>query len=916
MQILNRNWKKSNNNIKQLEEVVWKNKKIYLYIRGLKKDDLVLARQRNFTDEIIGIIEEVQWNDRTSYVATFEVANLGEKLNSTWDFYVISNNQKPIRLKSNLDFKENDVYKIDNKNIQLNPYTTVQYNFSVKTSITKTITNIKEISIIDNNINISLNMLTDKKISTIDLFKKNDKLKKYCDIKQLKNMNNYNNSDVIIKYSIEEILQYIDGNKENKLFLTITYSNGSEEELDLKVKDNFLNEVITFNNKKIYIYEKENELYIKYEDKDIEAQVTSIYSYVDKFIINGYIKSYLDEKVDIYNLLIVNRENKKCISQSISMIKNNSFKVKINTKDLLEKEMKDGVWDLYINCGDRKIRLESTIDDIENKQKVINIPQQIIGNSEDSYVYKLYYSLENEISLIIRKYINIKAIKECIFTKNKLILRGIFFVEPPLQVLPQNFTSNINIKGYYSRNYNLKSDIFTEQTSNRYNTNFNMKIDISILNKQQKKELRQDILTNTISLESTINNFNIKMVGVIDKKGVIETSNKINEFIKYNSENYMRKAYKIFNKILPIDNNMVIYQSFHGKSFSGNPKAIYKEIIKSKANHKGIWVLENPYTEVPKDTIIVKPNTLQYYYYMARAKYFVNNGNFPDFYEKRKGTIHLQTWHGTPLKKLGYDISKDSPSYYENNSPQLIRRNSRWDYLIGPNEYTSIILQRAFGFQKEMINSGYPRNDILYNYKCEEVNEIRNKLGIDKDKKIILYAPTWRDSDFHGNAANQGYNLKFNIENFKRKFGDTYVLLLRLHYRDASRLAISLSDKTVMNVSFYDDIQELYLISDVLITDYSSVMFDYVNLKRPMIFYCYDYLKYKNKMRGCYFNFTESAPGPIVFDEEQLFDAIDNLNTIKIVYKDNVDNFYDKFCEWEDGNASKRVVDTVFKSIH
>lgn len=915
MQILNRNWKKSNNNIKQVEEVIWKDKKIYLYINGLKKDDLVLARLRNFSDEIVGIVENVQCNNRTPYAATFEVINFGEKLNSIWDFYVISNTKKSIRLKSNLDFQENDVYKIDNKNIQLKPYTTVQYNFSLKTSITTIITNINEINIIDNNINISLNMLTDKKISSIDLFKKNDKLKKHCVIKQLKNKNNYNNSHIIIKYPIEEILQYINKNKENKLFLTITYDNSSEEEFDLKVKDNFLNEVSIFNNKKIYIYEKENEVYIKYEDKDVEAQVISIYSYGDKFIINGYIKSYLAEKVDIYNLLIVNRENKECISQNISMIKKNSFKVKINTRDFLEKEMKDGVWDLYINCGNRKIRLESTMDDVENKQKVINIPQQIIGNNEDSYVYKLYYSLENELSLIIRKYINIKAIKECKFTKDNLILKGIFFVEPPLQVLPQNFTSNINVKGYYNRNYTLKADVFTEQTSNRYNTNFNMKIDISILNEQQKKELRQDILTNTISLESTINDFKVKMVVVIDKKGVIEASNKIIEFIKYNSENYIRKAYKIFNKILPINNNMVIYQSFHGKSFSGNPKAIYKEMIKSKANHKGIWVLENPYTEVQKGTIIVKPNTLQYYYYMAKAKYFVNNGNFPDFYEKRKGTIHLQTWHGTPLKKLGYDISKDSPSYYENNSPQLIRRNSRWDYLIGPNEYTSIILQRAFGFKKEMINSGYPRNDILYNYTKEKANEIKNKLGIDKEKKVILYAPTWRDSDFHGNSANQGYKLKFNIENFKKKFGDTHILLLRLHYRDAARLAINLSDKTVFNVSFYDDIQELYLISDLLITDYSSVMFDYINLKRPMIFYCYDYLKYKNKMRGCYFNFTESAPGPIVFDEEQLFDAIYNLKTIKNIYKNNIDNFYDKFCEWEDGNASKRVVDKVFKSI-
>ena len=214
-----------------------------------------------------------------------------------------------------------------------------------------------------------------------------------------------------------------------------------------------------------------------------------------------------------------------------------------------------------------------------------------------------------------------------------------------------------------------------------------------------------------------------------------------------------------------------------------------------------------------------------------------------------------------------------------------------------------------------MLDVGYPRNDILHNYNDDKINKIKAKLGIGMEKKVILYAPTWRDSDFHGAQSGEAYKLKFDIDNFKKRFGDEYVLLLRLHYRDASRLELDLSDSVVINASFYDDIQELYLIANILITAYSSVMFDYANLKRVMIFYCYDYLKYKNEMRGCYFNFSKSAPGPIVFDEDHLFDAIDNSEIILEEYKENINNFYNKFCEWEDGMASNRIIEQVFKSI-
>ncbi|MGQ0441614.1 CDP-glycerol glycerophosphotransferase family protein, partial [Bacillus sp. B-TM1] len=124
-------------------------------------------------------------------------------------------------------------------------------------------------------------------------------------------------------------------------------------------------------------------------------------------------------------------------------------------------------------------------------------------------------------------------------------------------------------------------------------------------------------------------------------------------------------------------------------------------------------------------------------------------------------------------KILGFDIDPNSPSYAENTSPALLRRNERWDYLIGPNNYTSKILKRAFNFEKTMLDVGYPRNDIFYNKDIDKKSdEIKKKLNIDPKKKIILYAPTWRDYDFHNGNQHKPYEFKFDLNKFKEKFGE------------------------------------------------------------------------------------------------------------------------------------------------
>lgn len=263
------------------------------------------------------------------------------------------------------------------------------------------------------------------------------------------------------------------------------------------------------------------------------------------------------------------------------------------------------------------------------------------------------------------------------------------------------------------------------------------------------------------------------------------------------------------------------------------------------------------------------------------------------------------------LKRLVFDledINSATPKY-----KKITYKQSRsWDYLIAANKYSSDIFKRCFIYDKIMLETGYPRNDILHWDNKEEIaNELRDRLGIPKDKKTILYAPTWRDDEYYTKGQYK-FSLKLDLQLMREELGDEYVILLRTHYFIADSIDITGLEDFAFNFSKYDDISELYLISDYLITDYSSVFFDYANLKRPMLFYTYDLEKYRDVLRGFYIDIEEELPGPLLFTTEEIINAIKNIDDITEKYKDKYDVFYEKFCAWEDGQASRKVANAVF----
>ncbi len=363
----------------------------------------------------------------------------------------------------------------------------------------------------------------------------------------------------------------------------------------------------------------------------------------------------------------------------------------------------------------------------------------------------------------------------------------------------------------------------------------------------------------------------------------------------------------------PIEQNTILFESFFGKNYSDSPKYIYEYLAKNHpGKYKFVWVLDND-TKLPYGGIKVKRFSIKYMYYLACSKYFVFNGRQPVWFKKRKDTVFLETWHGTPLKKLVFDLDEvysASPLYKK----EVYKQSRQWDYLIAANGFSSRVFRSCFMYDKCMLEYGYPRNDILHAENRDELaGEIRQKLGIPGDKKTILYAPTWRDDEYYGKGSYK-FELKLDLRKLRAELGEEYVVLLRTHYFISDALDTTGLEGFAYNLSKYNDISELYLISDIIITDYSSVFFDYANLKRPMLFFTYDLEKYRDVLRGFYIDIEEELPGPLLYTNDEVVAAIKNISEVEKKYAGKYEVFYEKYCGWEDGRASENVVKEVFKT--
>ncbi len=355
-----------------------------------------------------------------------------------------------------------------------------------------------------------------------------------------------------------------------------------------------------------------------------------------------------------------------------------------------------------------------------------------------------------------------------------------------------------------------------------------------------------------------------------------------------------------------VKNHMVVFEAYMGKKYACSPRAIYEAMCQDPAydDWEKIWAFCDPeaygFLEERPKTRVVAYRKAAYYRAFAQAKYWVTNSRLPRELEPKTEQRYIQCWHGTPLKKLGFDLTHyteregDLREVQENYGEEARRLTC----LPSPSPFYTEKMTSAFGLkkygkEKAFLEAGYPRNDRLFTYTKEEVEAIRKRLQLPLDKKVILYAPTWRENQ-HVPGEGYTYRLHLDFPALRKQLGQEYVILFRAHYFISSQYDFSSLRGFVYDVSGEDDVNDLYLVADMLITDYSSVFFDYANLKRPILFYMYDYDVYKNEMRDFYLH-PEELPGPQVRTQEELLEKIRDIKTVRSEYRRIYERFNKRF---------------------
>lgn len=352
----------------------------------------------------------------------------------------------------------------------------------------------------------------------------------------------------------------------------------------------------------------------------------------------------------------------------------------------------------------------------------------------------------------------------------------------------------------------------------------------------------------------------------------------------------------------PLNERCIVFESLWGRKYSCNPAALYEYIDKYHPEYECVWFLNDTDTPIKGRAKKVKRGTDEHKYYLATAKYFVFNNNMPRSFKKRAGQVIVHTMHGTPFKSFGLDVKEETDT--EEKRIRIVERSDQWDYLVAQGRFTKDMAWQWFRYNKTVLETGYPRTDALYRNNEEEASALRRRLGLPEGKRVILYAPTWREED--------RFDMMLNIEEMRSALSDEYVLLIRLHHFVADYYKVPEDGSFVFDAAVVDDIEDLFMITDVMITDYSSVMFDFALTEKPLVFYTYDLKDYTEKDRGSYFDIRKEAPGVIALTTADVIDAVLNGGGQAEEDAERVRRFCEKYLTYENPSSTEAVFDAVF----
>lgn len=351
---------------------------------------------------------------------------------------------------------------------------------------------------------------------------------------------------------------------------------------------------------------------------------------------------------------------------------------------------------------------------------------------------------------------------------------------------------------------------------------------------------------------------------------------KLMTIVKYMKGIYLLYYY-VFSFIVNIlrffikqDNKLILFNSFGGKKYDDSPKEIFEEMKKDQRflDYRFAWAFHEPQQHLVDGAQIVKTDSLEYFITALKARCWVTNSTIERGLNfKGKKTFYFNTWHGTPIKKMGDDIDTNNKSFKS-------RAKAAVDIMTVQSDFEATVFSKAFNIpEKKFLKCGLPRNDLLNNCSNEQKLQIREKLNIPVDKKVILYAPTFREYDRDA-LKNCIFDPPINLSLWEEMLSTTHYVLFRAHYEVAKSMDIS-NNEFVKDVSEYPCINELILAADILVSDYSSIFFDFAITGKPMFHFTYDYDKYSEK-RGMYFDIREYVDG--ADNEEELIDILSNNN--------------------------------------
>ncbi|OIK27191.1 bifunctional glycosyltransferase/CDP-glycerol:glycerophosphate glycerophosphotransferase [Streptomyces malaysiense] len=370
-----------------------------------------------------------------------------------------------------------------------------------------------------------------------------------------------------------------------------------------------------------------------------------------------------------------------------------------------------------------------------------------------------------------------------------------------------------------------------------------------------------------------------------------------------------RTGWALLQARRPLDPELVVYSSSAHRGFLGDPAAVHRAALRIAPRLRGVWVVRDAETAagLPPDVEHVIAGTRRCAEVTARAGFLVNDVPWTGVPAKRPGGVHIHTHQGTPLKYLGADLLDKPGARLGVDVPQLLRRADRWDHSLVASRYSELVYERAYPCHFASARTGSPRNDVLVD---GGPSDFRRRHGIPDDHTVVLYAPTLRD------YRRGGHVDRIDVARLAADLGEGHTLVVRLHPALAAGPARGLGltelarRGAVLDATDEPDLPDVLLAADVLITDYSSVMFDYANLDRPIVIHADDWEVYR-RTRGAYFDLTAEPPGHVTRSQRELAGLFTSGRWRDEESARLRSRFRSRYCEFEDGRAAERVVRTL-----